>query len=136
MTQYSNTFGRRKVKTMPDLNTEQKWLYHLNMEYQMGLGAHQELIQNNTGGTFVLSWVCPACDNEHRVCGDWTQVITAQQQLLSMGMAVATAIMEVEVSAKLEMREAERTMAEQGEALHPSTSELLNKIFDKPEGEA
>lgn len=131
----SSTFGLRRVTEMKTQLDEQQWLYNLNSEYTANGGDHADLIRENTTGQFRLSWVCPGCNQEHRVTGNWAQVITAQQQMLAMGMAVASAIMSLEVADKLETEEVERKIR-MGE-LPADVADKLNELFKtKPEGQA
>ena len=131
----SSTFGLRRVTEMPTQQDEQQWLYTLNHEYQTGAHAYHDLIAANQADQFRLSWVCPGCDQEHRVTGSWIQVITAQQQMLAMGMAVATAVMSLEVADRLEAREVERKIRT-GELPAEVASKLDELFKTKPEGEA
>lgn len=130
MTKISNTFGKREVTTIDDAGrneSESEWLYNLNVTYSRTAHLHTDEIEANTSGPFRLSWVCPACDREHRIHGSWVQVITAQQQILAMGMAVATAVMSVEVADKLEAAEVERVLREEGGC--NAVDEKLTQIF-------
>lgn len=137
MTKMSATFG--KAREITELETEEEivlWLAHLQMGYQDRDPVQEKVAQSNTSGMFQLSWLCPACENEHRITAPWVQVITAQQQILTMGMAVATSVAHVD-NARL-MDNIRICEALDDCDLQPSdaVSDKLASVFDKPKGSA
>lgn len=139
MTKTSATFGKDRDVTELESPVEVAlWLASLEATFRDAGPEEEALKHKNTGGMFRLSWLCPRCENEHRLEAPWVQVITAQQQILSMGMAVATSLAPAENARHLDnLRVCEaldgfELTEEDAEAV---TSRLAD-ILSKPKGNA
>jgi len=121
--------ARRSIDAFGPLETQAFWAM---MRFQAGAVAHlnrddmPEDMREARDGTYRLSFICPACDAEHRVEGDFVNMAMASQVLLLQGTK-SVAIEPLAYALAMDAEEANHMV----ETQKPEDGAVINHAIDR-----